>query len=118
MVKLTGLIKTITCMVLLNKAVRGGLIAVLINSMNHLIRSKESSVRSSNRPSGLLALLEIVLASILAMRTKSYGTAGKRDDLDIGGLLSDLMKGMMSKNSNDMGRIIECNDYTVIEEKR
>jgi hypothetical protein len=117
MVKLMGLIKTITCMVLLNKAVRSGLIAVLMNSMNHLIRSKESSMRSSNRPLGLLALLDIVLASILAMRTKSDGTAGQRDDLDIGGLLAGLMKATV-KNSDDKGRIIESNDYTIVEEAR
>jgi hypothetical protein len=114
MVKLTKLIKTIVGIVLFNKAIRSGLITLLMTS---IIRCKESSLRKSNSLNGLLALLEIVAASILAMRTKSDGTAQQRGDLDIGGQLADLIK-TMAGNRDDRSQIIESNDYTIIEEKR
>jgi hypothetical protein len=58
-----------------------------------------------------------MLAIILPLLTNAKRGSRQTGDVDIGGLLSDLM-GAMVGNSDGRGRIIERRDYTVIEDNR
>lgn len=123
MVKLTKLMKAIIGAALLNRAVRGALIAMLMGLINKTMRSPASSMKSegNRRPDGLQALLESVLASVLLNSTKGSSIRQQEATSTIGALLTTLIRSMEGQPTggyrDNKERIIETDDYTIINEK-
>lgn len=125
MVKLTKLMKAIIGAAILNKAVRGALIAMLMGLINRTMRPSASSMsgrsNGNHRPDGLQALLESVLASVLLNPAKGSGNRQQEATSTIGVLLTTLMRSMEGQPTggyrDNKERIIETDDYTIINEK-
>lgn len=123
MVKLTKLMKAIIGTALLNKAVRGALIAMLMGFINRIIRPSASSMsgKGNHRPEGLQTLLESVLSSVLLNSTKRSGIRQQEATSTIGVLLTTLMRSIegrpMDGYRDNKERVIETDDYTIINEK-
>lgn len=84
--------------------------------INRIIGHSPNSRRGGNQPKDFQALLESVLAPILLKSTKGSGIRQQETTSAIGALLVNLMRSMEGPHDNK-GRIIESDDYTVINKK-
>jgi uncharacterized membrane protein HdeD (DUF308 family) len=121
MAKLTGLIKTIIGAAIFRKAMKGAFTIALVKSMN-LLKSKPSG----NSPGILQSILKGLLALTLLKSMKKSWMAEPAVISTIAALLLAMMKpresahGSASSASRSGGRkdrVIDVNDYTVVEEK-
>jgi len=130
---LTGLLKAAISAALLNKAVRGALLAGLTRSMNWVMQPSTSSriiafvsslikPTSGSRPSLLQTLIKGAFGLVLLRLTASSRILKLAAFSGLGALLLDMLKASVgSQNANkkrQKDRIIDIDEYTVIEEKQ
>lgn len=130
---LTGLLKAAISAALLNKAVRGALLAGLTRSMNWVMQPSTSSriiafvsslikPTSGSRPSLLQTLIKGAFGLVLLRLTASSRILKLAAFSGLGALLLDILKASVGSQNADKkrqkDRIIDIDEYTVIEEKQ